>query len=356
MKITRIEVIPKEFNLRYPSAVAYAVEETAANLIVRVDTSDGLTGWGNCAPDPVVTGERIEDVRAFLEGPAREMLIGQEADRISALDVRLQEGPGKAFPAARAGINIALLDLWGKRMGKPVYRLLGACRDRIATSMTVGLGEPAFMVERAKEYQAQGFQALKIKIGTRWEEDLDRVVKIREAVGGEIELRLDANQAYSAGDALKLIEALEGHNIEFLEQPTPAKNLDALREVSTRSSIPIMADESAVDLEDASRVARGRCARLINIKLMKAGGVTAATAINRVAEVEGLPAMIGCMDESVISIAAGLHFALSHGNVRYADLDGHFDLIDDVASGGVKLEGGVLIPSNEAGFGFQVRL
>lgn len=354
MKITAVEIIPQTFQLSQPSVVSYAAMEEVLNLIIRIETQDGMTGWGCCAPDPVVTGETIEGVQVFLENCVRSLLLGQDALRISALDALLVE-KGELFPAARAGVNMALYDLLGKKAGMPVYQLLGACRDRIPTSVTINLDRPRVMAERAKESVGKGFGILKLKIGGEAEEDVERVIRVREAVGYSIPLRLDANQAYSLREALAVIPQLVDLDIEMLEQPTPAQDWEALKALHKRSAIPIMADESVVSLEDACRLVREDAAGLLNVKLMKSGGLTGAMKYQAIAEAAGVPVMVGCMDESVISIAAGLHLALACCNAQYADLDGHLDLVNDVADGGVRLEQGMLYPLEQPGFGLDVR-
>jgi len=162
-------------------------------------------------------------------------------------------------------------------------------------------------------------------------------------------LRLDANQGYGVEEALSLIQALEGVGIEFLEQPTRAEQLSSLQEVTARSRIPIMADETVLSSTDTFRVAAHYYADHINIKLMKAGGLTNAMRINIIAEAGEIETMAGCMDESVISIAAAAHFAVAFRNVHYADLDGHLDLDRDVARGGIVIEDGFVIPVDRPG-------
>jgi L-alanine-DL-glutamate epimerase-like enolase superfamily enzyme len=354
MKIARVDLYIKSFRLKAPSAVAYATVEDAPHVFVRIETESGLEGWGCCAPDPVVTGETVEAIHDFLDRKGRDLLMQRDARRLHALDSHLARH-GPEYPGARAAVNIALYDLLGKRCGRPVYELLGFYRQCMATSITLCLDTPGTMAEKARGFVAKGFSVLKVKLGGDLEEDLARVRSVREAAGEAIALRLDANQAYTATGALKLCEALSGDaRIEFLEQPTPAGDLAGLGETARGSAIPIMADESVVSPADALAVAQNRAAQSINIKLMKAGGITAALKIAGIAEAAGLPAMLGCMDESVLSIAAALHLALACENVAWADLDGHLDIEADAASGGVRLEKGILYPLDEPGFGVKI--
>lgn len=355
MIIQKIEVFPVTFHLTESYATAYETISEVHNVVCRIETQTGLVGWGNAAPDLHVTGETSASVLQTIQDHLAPVLRGEDATRLHYLNAKLSETlPGNY--AAKASLNIALYDLLGKRAGLPLYQLLGYYRRKILTSVTIGITPPEETVRRAVALVKRGFQALKLKGGRDWEEDVERVRKVREVVGEEIYLRLDANQGYDVGEALKLIQALEGVGIEFLEQPTRAEQLYSLQEVTARSKIPIMADETVLTSKDTFQVAAHSYADHINIKLMKAGGLTNALRINIVAEAGEIETMVGCMDESVISIAAAAHFAVAFKNVHYADLDGHLDLDRDVARGGITIEDGFVIPVDAPGLGIEVDL
>jgi L-alanine-DL-glutamate epimerase-like enolase superfamily enzyme len=194
---------------------------------------------------------------------------------------------------------------------------------------------------------------LKIKGGINVEEDIERVNSVREKVGKNVELRFDANQGYSVEDAIKFFQETKKAALQFIEQPTPKGQPDLLGRVTQSVAIPIMADESLMNLHDAYRLALNNLVDMLNIKLMKVGGITDALHINSVARSAGLEVMVGCIDESALAISAGLSFALAKPNVKYADLDGHLDLIDDPAADLIKIKDGYLIPNNNPGLGIN---
>ena len=186
------------------------------------------------------------------------------------------------------------------------------------------------------------------------DEDVERIIRVREVVGKEIKIRFDANQGYSVEDAIRFFKETEKARVELLEQPTRKDQMEMMGMVSKKVAIPVMADESLMNLRDVFRMAKRELTDMINIKLMKVGGISEALHINSVARAAGFEVMVGCMDESELGISAGLHFALARPNVIYADLDGHLDLLDDPARGSVILKEGVLYPKNIPGLGWEV--
>jgi L-alanine-DL-glutamate epimerase-like enolase superfamily enzyme len=355
MRIVRCEVVPVTMPLRVPYTIAYETVTTAQNVFLRLETNRGLVGWGCAAPDEEITGETAAETAALLGGEVAERLHGVDPLRI-ARRLELLRPLLETRPSATAAVDMALHDLLGQAAGQPLWRLLGGFRDRIRTSVTIGILPVAETVDRAREFVAQGFKALKIKGGRDVAEDCERLLKVREAVGPRIELRFDANQGFTVEQTLEFVARVRKARLELLEQPTPRGEPDLLGRVARRVSLPVMADESLVSLRDAFRLARRDLADMANVKLMKVGGIAEALQVNAVARAAGLEVMVGCMDESALAIAAGLHFALARPNVLYADLDGHLDLNEDPAAGAVILKEGILYPLDRPGLGHSPRL
>jgi L-Ala-D/L-Glu epimerase len=354
VKITKIESWPVEMELKEPYTIAYETVSKTTNVFFRIETNAGVSGLGCAAPDEVVTRETAASVLAALRDVVEPLFHGCDPLRRLSLITRLREHLPDA-PSARAAADMALHDLLGKAAGLPLWRVLGGFRRSIATSITIGILDEAETVLRARDFASRGFRAIKIKGGRDPEGDADKVLKVREAIGPRIEIRFDANQGYTLPQALSFVERSKPAKVAILEQPTPREAPDLLGRVVAETEIAVMADESLMSLRDAFALARRDFTDMVNVKLMKVGGIDEALQINAVALSARLEVMVGCMDESALSIAAGLHYALARPNVAYADLDGHFDLIEDPAAGAVILRNGRLFPTGGNGLGFELR-
>ena len=355
MKIIQAMAIPVELQLKEPFAIANETIEVADNILIRLETETGIIGWGCSTPD-AVTSETKDTVLRNFEA-AKRLVIGCDPTRINLVNFAL-DSDIKGNSSLKAGINMALYDIIGKMAGIPLFRLLGGYREKIATSVTIGLNNTNLMVEKAKQIVSDGFKFIKIKCGINADDDIENIIAIREAVGPTIKLRLDANEGYSVEEALRIVKTLEKNAvaIEMLEQPTKADYLYSLKDVARQCSVPIIADETALTLRDSFKLVRLEIADMINIKLMKIGGITNAIKANALAELADVPVMVGCMNESMAAMSAGVHFACAFRNVEYADLDSALDFTNDVAKGGARYEDGYVIPSERPGLGIEVQL
>ncbi|MCB2219551.1 MAG: dipeptide epimerase [Bacteroidetes bacterium] len=350
MRITGIEYQEVRMKLALPYTIAYETFDSASNVLIILKTDKGITGFGCAAPAPEVTGETEKDVLLKTAEVLEPILKNADPLRLSYLIEKIKPEL-KAYPSTQAMIDSALWDIMAKKADIPLYKLLGGYRNRMKTSITIGIMPVKETVENATAYIHQGFKVLKIKGGIDVSEDIERLAKTRQAVGKSIEIRFDANQGYSVEESIRFVKETQKVKVELLEQPTPFDELDKMAQVTRKTAIPIMADESLQSLRDVFNIARRNQADMINIKIMKVGGIYEAMHINSVARSAGIEAMVGCMDESALGISAGLAFALSRPNVHYADLDGHLDLIGDPTEGAVILKDGYVIPSPYPGLG-----
>ena len=355
MKIRRISTWTEHFELSRPYTIAFRTVDSVRNGIVRIETDDGSTGLGCASPEEFVTGETWEACDAALAEPALQWLVGRGVCELAALCRELRERfPGA--PAARAAVDIALHDLWAKQLGVPLADALGRAHAALPTSITIGIKDAGATVREAGEYLERGFRVLKVKLGHSLDDDIERLHRLRDFAGGTVVIRVDPNQGYSAGGVSRFVEETAGLGIEFLEQPMNAGDVGAMRALPAAVKDRLAADETLLDESDAlALVEPPRACGIFNIKLMKCGGVHAARRIAAIAETAGVELMWGCMDESVVSIAAALHAAFSCPATRYLDLDGSLDLARDVADGGFLLEDGVMRTLGAPGLGVTLR-
>jgi len=355
MKITRVDAVPVDMKLAEPYTIAYETIDSARNVFVRIETDTGPVGWGCAAPDLEVTGETSESVVTAVLDVIESLLRGSDPLRTAMLLERLR-GPLASQPSARAAVDMALHDILGKTAGLPLWKLLGGYRHRIRTSVTIGILPSDETVMQARHWIDRGFRSLKLKGGKDLDSDVERLMRVRAEVGPRVGLRFDANQGYTAEETLDLVARVKSVRLELIEQPTPKGDPEMMGRVTAAAPLPIMADESLMNLRDAFRLARKGLVDMVNVKLMKVGGIGDALQINGVARAAGFEVMVGCMDESAYAIAAGLHYALARPNVELADLDGHIGLVGDPAGGAVRLKDGYLYPTNRPGIGFVPEL
>ncbi|WP_346857655.1 dipeptide epimerase [uncultured Draconibacterium sp.] len=350
MKITGIEYFKLEMPLAIPYTIAYETVSKATNIILKLSTDKGITGWGCAAPDPEVTGETADDVIHTIENQITGLLKNESPFQLVRFTHLLKQHSPHAASAI-AMVDMALHDILARKARLPLYQLLGGYRTNIETSITIGILPLKDTIEQANYYFKKGFNIIKLKGGISLNDDIEKIIKLREKYGMAFSLRFDANQGYTPAESFEFVRQTQKAAIEILEQPTKQKKEEQLGEVSRNIDVPVMADESIKTLKDAFRLASNDLIDMVNIKIMKVGGILEAQHINSVSKAAGLEVMVGCIDECALGISAGLHFALSRKNIEFADLDGHLDLLEDPFTDLFQLKNGVLYPSNHYGLG-----
>lgn len=335
MKIIDLKVGRLAVPLKKPFKTALRTVEVVDDIIVKIMTDNGLTGWGAAAPTAVITGDTIGSIIYALEKVIAPQLIGMEVENTEAIMERL-DGCILKNTSAKAAVDIAIYDLIGQSCHTPLYRLWGGYRGKLTTDITISVDEPDQMANDSIEAVRRGYSTLKIKVGKDSGQDIARLKAIRQAVGYGITLRIDANQGWQPKEAVRILRKMEdeGLNIELVEQPVVAHDVEGLKHVTDNVAIPVMADESVFSPRDALKVMQLRAADLINIKLMKTGGIHNALKICAMAEVYGVECMMGCMLEGKISVTAAAHLAAAKRVITKIDLDGPALCKEDPIDGG----------------------
>jgi o-succinylbenzoate synthase len=349
--IKQIEVYAITLRYREPFRIAPSTSTETHNVLVKIITDYEVVGWGESSPSKRVTGESAETVIKAL-GKFAPKLVGTCPLRIEQ-NIERMDLLVEGNPAAKASVDMALYDILGKTGRKPLFMLMGGYRSEVMTDITLGIKSPKEMAKDALIAVQKGFKALKVKVGTNPSEDVERVKMVREAVGSDVELRVDANQGWTPKEAMDVLTEIAKCDVEFVEQPVSAEDVRGLASVRKHSSIPVMADESVHSPADALRLIQAEAVDMINIKLMKSGGIHKARKIAEVAEAAGVPCMIGCMSESELGITAAVHLAAAIKNILYADLDSDLLLKDKLAKNSLKVENSVRPLSSLPGLGVK---
>lgn len=358
MLIRSIETIPVAVPLTKSFKTALRTVHIAYAIYVKVTCANGKVGWGEAPPTHVITGDSMGSITYAIEEVITPQLIGRDIKQYEDI-FRVLKHSIIGNTSAKAAIDMAVYDLLGQLAEMPLYQLLGGYQQTLETDFTVSVDEPAEMAADAERYIANGFNVLKVKVGIgEIDKDIERIKAIRERIGDEPKIRLDANQGWQPKDAVRAIGMMEdaGLAIELIEQPVLADDIEGLKYVTDRTLTPIMADESIFSTKDALRVLQLRAADLINIKLMKSGGIHEAIKINILAESFGLECMVGSMIETKLGITAAAHFAASHPNITRFDFDAPLMLSKDIVAGGILYEGRVIHLPTASGLGIQTDL
>jgi len=333
-----------------PFTIATGTMEYAQNTLIRIHTDAGYYGVGECSAFPMIVGE----TQATCFEMARDFAACWKGREALDIERRMQELHDlTAFNATiKSAFDMALHDLAAKAAGEPLYRYLGGHKRPLETDLTIGIDTPEKMAQTAAKFIADGVRIIKIKLGKNGPEDVERVRRIRAAVGPDIILRIDANQGWDFETGRQTLQAMGPLNIQFCEQPMRYWNDHRLPELRQLSPVKIMADESVFDHHDAKRLIAADACDYVNIKFAKSGGILEATRINTVCELNNISCMMGGMLESRVALSAFAHFALAHDNILFHDMDtcllGH---TADPVTGGVKYKGYFLEIPDTPGLG-----
>lgn len=356
MEISSIQTIPVSIPFAVDFDVASGGVPTAEHVLVKLETTAGVTGIGEASPMPFFSGETQATVLSVIEEYLEPALLGVDPTNHNVVHEAMAEIEGN--PLAKASIDIACHDATGKFLGVPVSTLLGGrVRDRIEVGQSIGIKEKDRAVADAERYVDEwGFNSIKIKVGGEPEKDLERVKAIIDAVGDRASIRLDGNEGYTADMAVKQFETIEEYgDVLLVEQPVPRNDIPGMREVTRALSTPVLADESVFSSHDALGIVRERAADIINIKIMKAGGLDPGNQIAAVARAADTPLAVGSMVEMGIGTAAGAHFSACQPHATYpSDVKGPSLLKDTVLETPVRIEDGYTYVPKGDGLGVQL--
>lgn len=352
MKIKSIEINEVSIPLLKPFKTALRTVDSVRDVIVTVKTDSEICGYGEAPPTKVITGDTTESIIDALKNHIAPALIGCDLDYFDDVIQRLHSCiPKNTSP--KAAVDMALYDIRSKALNVPLYKLLGGYRSELETDLTISVNDADTMVRDAMEGVDRGFKTLKIKVGKDFDGDFERLKRIRSAVGKDIKIRVDANQGWDSKQAVKIIREMEDAQLglELIEQPVAASDFDGLKFVTDNVDTPILADESVFSVKDALDIITNHRADMINIKLMKTGGIYQALKICNVAEEYGVECFMGCMLESKLAVSAAAHLSAAKKIITLNDLDGPSLCAADPYTGGPTFDESRIILNESAGLG-----
>jgi len=355
MKITDIRFGMLRVPLKTPFKTALRTVDIVEDIVVSIHTDTGHVGYGEAPATAVITGDTHGSIVSAIHKFIAPRVIGEDIANLNRI-THLIQGSLERNTSAKAAVEIAVYDLWGQLYDAPLYKMLGGGEPVITTDITISVDHIDKMVADSLSAVDRGFESLKIKVGKDIGVDIERVKAIYAAVEGRALLRLDANQGWTAKQAVYAMQSLEeaGVRLELLEQPVKAQDVDGLKYVTDRVHTPVMADESVFGPLEVIDLIKRRAADIINIKLMKTGGISNAIRIADIAALYGVECMIGCMIETSISVAAAVHVAVAKsGVITKIDLDGPSLCAFDPVDGGVTFNESEISVSDAPGLGIR---
>lgn len=331
MKITAIHLYAIQLPLNEPFVISYNSYYHMPSVIVKIETDEGITGYGEGVADEHVTGESWEGVFHIIKSILGPALLGQNPMQIEKIHDLMNQSIYTA-PTAKAAIDIACFDIMGKKLQQPVYQLIGGrYHKEFSITHVLSIGEPEEMAKEATLMMEKGYRSFKMKVGTHVREDIERIKAVRAEVGPEITIRVDVNQGWkNSATALAALNQLHDHQIDWVEQPLVADDIDGMVEVKSKTSIPLMIDEGLKGTREMREIIQKRAADKVNIKLMKCGGIYPAVKLAHQAELAGIECQIGSMVESSVGSAAGFHVAFSKKIITSVELTGPLKFSRDI--------------------------
>jgi L-alanine-DL-glutamate epimerase-like enolase superfamily enzyme len=321
--VEQMLVEPLNVKLAEPFGIAIGTKYNIENVLVTLILKNGIAGYGEAAPLEPINGENQATAIATLNS-CREFIEGKSVSDYISIS-RTLKSVFRAQNTARCAVEMALLDAYTKLLNIPLYRFFGGVTSKIETDYTITIVSPESARQNAETLSARGYRILKTKVGKDLEDDVERLLAIKEGAPG-CSITVDANQGYTPTEAGHFIKEIEKRNIRPLlfEQPVVKDDLCGMKYVKKHISVPVAADESVFSGADAISVVRSECADIINIKLMKSG-IIEALDIAAIARNANIRLMIGCMLETKLALSCSVHFAAGLGDFHYVDLDPHID-------------------------------
>ncbi|MBK9932750.1 MAG: dipeptide epimerase [Cytophagaceae bacterium] len=353
MKIKNIKPYLKHLPLTKPYTIAYNTFTDVELVFLEIELENGIIGIGSASPAEEVVGETSAQTLGNLNTEFVPNLIGRDIRHFKQIIFEThQHFPN--LPGTQAAIDIALHDTFGKFLGISISDFYGQKIESLPTSVTIGIMNVVETLKEAEKFKNLGFRILKVKTGHNVEEDIERLKKIHEKYGNSFKVRVDANQGYNVNELLKFVRNTEKLGLELIEQPVPVGREKDLMKIDNEIRQILCGDESMKNPKYALMFAsEPKPFGIYNIKLMKCGGLIGAFEIANIAQNAGIDLFWGCNDESIVSITAALHAAYCCPNTKYIDLDGSFDLAEDLVNGGFSIDDGYLRINKKPGFGFE---
>jgi L-alanine-DL-glutamate epimerase-like enolase superfamily enzyme len=352
LKIQDLEIYYFDIPLKEPFTITLGTITTSSGVLIRVLTDAGITGIGESSPFQPVTGD-TQETNVVAARAIRDMLKGKDPLAIESAH-KLFGGFLFSNPALIAAFDMALYDILGKAAGLPVFRLLGGDKTTFETDVTTGIDTPENMVKSVQTRLAAGFKTFKIKVGMDPAADVARLQAIRDAIGYDYGIRIDANQGWTVAQAVTALKAMEKLKIQFCEQPGLHSDIAGMKQVRDESPIGIMADESLHSPTNALNLINAAACDYFNIKLMKAGGMTNGLRIALIGEAANIRCMLGCMIETRLGLTAAAHVHGASQNIVFADLDGYFSHTFDPVVDGMTVKDGMITLPEKPGLGTDV--